>query len=155
MADTQTPPPLISLLYCSRAAVGVALPQVRELAEQAQRANAQHGISGLLVYGSGVFFQWLEGPPGAVLRLMQRIKADPRHTHVVEVSRHEALQERLFPHWGMELVDPEQLGEVLQDAIATAAGTPREAPLRVLLARVEVARLLGGKTGVKSTGKQG
>lgn len=140
----EQPPLLMSLLYCSRAAVGVALPQVQQLAEQAQQANARHGISGLLVYGSGVFFQWLEGPPGAVLRLMQCIRADPRHTHVVEVSRHEALHERLFPQWGMELVDPQQLREVLQDAIACAAGTPREAPLRVLLARVEVARLLGG-----------
>lgn len=136
-------PPLMSLLYCSCAAPGMGPREVQAMVERARAANAALGITGLLVYGSGVFFQWLEGPPQPVLALMARIRLDSRHSQVVEVSRHEALPDRLFPAWGMELVEPAALREVIQDAITAAGGGPQEAPLRLLLARVEVARLAG------------
>lgn len=133
----------MSVLYCSRAAAGMGPREVQAMVEKARAANADLGITGLLIYGSGVFFQWLEGPPGQVLALMARIRLDCRHSQVVEVDCHEALPERLFPAWGMELVSPAALRDVIADAITAADGGPKEAPLRALLARVEVARLAG------------
>lgn len=136
-------PPLMSVLYCSRAAAGMGPREVQVMVEKARAANAALGITGLLIHGSGVFFQWLEGPPDQVQALLARIRLDPRHSQLVEVSRHEALPERLFPAWGMELVSPDALRDVIVDAITAAGGGPKEAPLRALLARVEVARLAG------------
>jgi hypothetical protein len=148
-ADAAAPAPatpqgaLMSLLYCSRAAAGMDVQAVQALVAKAQQRNATLGITGLLVYGSGVFFQWLEGPREVVLQLMSGIHTDPRHSHVTEVSRHDDLPERLFPAWGMELVSPSELKEVITDAIAAAGDSPRVAALQALLARVEVARLAG------------
>jgi hypothetical protein len=144
---SQTPrqlePPLMSVLYCSRAAAGMGPREIQAMVDKARAANADLGITGLLIYGSGVFFQWLEGPSEQVRALMARIRQDGRHSQVVEVAFHDTLPERLFPAWGMELVSPAALREVIADAITAADGGPKEAPLRALLARVEVARLAG------------
>ena len=55
-------PPLYNLVYCSRATAGVDDAAVQRIVGTARRQNAIHGITGLLVFGSGIFFQWLEGP---------------------------------------------------------------------------------------------
>ena len=113
-------PLLHQLIYCSRAAPGVEAAAVDRIIETARRVNPARGITGLLVFGSGMFFQWIEGPRDNVTQLMDRIRSDPRHEQVVTLSETEEVRERLFPDWDMELVTADDIRDVLLDALATA-----------------------------------
>jgi Sensors of blue-light using FAD len=135
-------PLLYNLVYCSRAAPGVGDAAVDAIIATARRCNPAHGITGMLVFGSGIFFQWLEGPRDAVLRLMGLIAVDPRHMRVVQLSAVEESRERLFPDWDMERVQPDHIREVLMDAIDAADDPNNAAALRTLLIEVEATALL-------------
>lgn len=132
-----TLPPIYNLVYCSRATALSDDPALDRIIATARRHNAVHGITGLLVYGNGVFFQWLEGPRESVLRLMGKIRADPRHDDVVELSHAEELRERLFPTWDMELVSASDLRDVLQDALDHASEPQHVQALQDMLAQLE------------------
>ena len=135
-------PLLYNLVYCSRAAPGVGDETVDTIISTARRANPLHGVTGMLVFGSGIFFQWLEGPRAAVQRLMGLIKADPRHLQVVMLSETEESRERLFPTWDMERVETDHIRDVLADAIDAAEDANNAAALRTLLIEVEARALL-------------
>jgi hypothetical protein len=90
-----------------------------------------------LVFGAGVFFQWIEGPKSKVLELVSRIEADSRHEKMAILSSDEEIRERIFPTWDMELVDTKDIQEVLQDALETAHDEKSIAALQLLLARLE------------------
>jgi hypothetical protein len=138
---------LFNLVYCSRAAAGVDSQAVDRIIDTARRHNPPQGITGLLVFGNGIFFQWIEGPREHVTRLMDRIKVDPRHETVVELSTSEEVRERVFPDWDMELVTTDDIRGVLIDALETAEDEKNAAALRLLLAQVDSGQLDGlGKT---------
>jgi hypothetical protein len=59
--DDPALPLLHQVVYCSRAD-DVVDAAVKRIVATAQRHNPERGITGLLVFGSGVFFQWIEGP---------------------------------------------------------------------------------------------
>jgi hypothetical protein len=84
-----------------------------------------------------MFFQWLEGPRAAIMRLMDSIRRDPRHERVVILSETEEVRERLFPDWGMERVAPGDIRPVLQDALASAKDSKSTASLCPLLAQFD------------------
>lgn len=128
---------LFNLVYCSRAAADVDAAEVDRIIDTSRRNNALHGITGLLVFGSGVFFQWLEGPREQVLGLMARIEKDPRHQAVVVLDTDEEVRERLFADWDMEPVDAEDLRGVLRDALETARQPGSAQLLRDMLAQLE------------------
>jgi hypothetical protein len=113
-------PLLHQTIYCSRATAGVDDAAVARIIATAHRVNPERGITGLLVFGSGVFFQWIEGPRDNVTELMDRIRTDPRHEYIVTLSETEEVRERLFPDWDMELVTTTEIRDVLLDALATA-----------------------------------
>ena len=129
-------PMLYNLVYSSRAAPGVDAEEVQRIVATARRRNPLNAISGLLVFGSGVFLQWLEGPRDRVMELMARLQADARHDTLVVISESEERRERLFPAWDMELVDAEDIHDVLLDALDQAREPQSAAALRALLARV-------------------
>ncbi len=130
-------PMLYNLVYCSRSAAGVDQAVVDQIVATAQRLNPQHGITGMLVFGAGVFFQWLEGPRSSVLSLMAQLKADSRHHDVIQLSTSEEVRERLFPDWAMELVGTEHVREVLQDAHDSATDAQNRAALGRLLSDLD------------------
>jgi len=130
-------PLLYNLVYCSRAAPSVDTAEVERIIAVARRRNPAWGITGLLVFGSGVFFQWLEGPRDNVMELLAALKADPRHDQVVTLSESEELRERLFPEWDMELVTPDAIRDVLQDALESAGDDTSASTLRQLLAQID------------------
>ena len=130
-------PLLYNMVYCSRAAAGIGDADVNRIVESARRWNPVFGITGLLVFGSGVFFQWLEGPRENVLHLMSLLKADPRHESVVPLSESEEVRERLFPDWDMERVQAEDIRVVLQDALDSAHDLHNVRSLSVLLHQLE------------------
>jgi hypothetical protein len=111
---------MYTLVYCSRATAGIDDTAVARIIEAAQRDNPRQGITGLLVFGSGIFFQWLEGSRERVSGLMTRLRGDTRHHSIVQLSDSEEVRERLFPDWDMELVDSDDIRNVLEDALSTA-----------------------------------
>ena len=114
-----------------------ALCSVAHIIAAARRWNPARGITGLLVCGSGVFFQWIEGPRDNVMQLMDRIRADPRHEHVVTLSETEEVRERLFPEWDMELVSASEIRDVLIDALADAEDEKNTASLSLILEHLD------------------
>ena len=113
-------PALYHFVYCSRAADGVDDSEVDRIVEAAQRSNQARGITGVLVFGSGIFFQWIEGPTAQIKDLIARLHHDPRHHDIVSLSQSEEERERLYPNWTMERVEAEDLRAVLQDALENA-----------------------------------
>lgn len=146
-ADPPNLPLLYHIVYCSRATGEMDAAALERIVATAHRHNPVHGITGMLVFGSGVFFQWLEGPREPVMALMDRLRADPRHDAIVELSEVEEVRERLFPQWDMELVTSDHIREVLEDALSSASDGRNARALRGLLAHLDagpLSRLHGG-----------
>jgi uncharacterized Fe-S cluster-containing MiaB family protein len=134
-------PLLYNTVYCSRAAPSVDEAAVTRIIQTAHRHNPAQGITGLLVFGSGIFFQWLEGPCDNVTQLMKNIRADDRHESVVQLSTTEEVRERLFPEWAMERVTGEDIQDVLLDALSEARDEHNAAALRLLMNQLESGQL--------------
>ena len=133
--------PLYNVVYCSRATSGVDEAAVQRIIATARHWNPEYGVTGMLVFGSGIFFQWLEGPRANVTALMSRLRADPRHDNIVLLSEVEEVRERLFPDWDMELVTGEHIRDVLQDALDSATDAQNAQALGVLLAELDAGKL--------------
>jgi len=94
---------LVRLLYASRASDASAVA-VRDIFDTARAHNHASGITGILVYGGGVFMQAIEGGRQAVSDLYGTILRDRRHKDVV-LLHYEEIAERRFSAWTMGLVD--------------------------------------------------
>lgn len=126
-------PVLETFVYCSRAAEGVDDAEVDRIIELSQRRNVARDITGVLVFGSGVFFQWIEGPPAQVESLIASLHGDPRHHDIVTLDRSVEKRARLYPDWEMERVGAEDIRAVLQDALESAEDARNIAALTRLL----------------------
>ena len=93
-------PALIQLIYCSTATHEMGEAELLELLQQSRKRNAELKLTGMLLYGGGVFMQVLEGLPAAVDMLYQKIERDPRH-HSMFLLERENITERSFPDWSM------------------------------------------------------
>ncbi len=132
-----TKPPLATVVYRSRAVKALSPPELHELTRTAQQRNEREAVTGLMLYDNERFFQWLEGPPDNVDRVMGSIRADRRHTEI-EVLDSKATQERTFDGWTMKLATrvPDRTSW-LQDAIE-----PPRAIVEGLHSRPEAAPVL-------------
>ena len=136
--DTLT---LQHFVYCSRAAEGIDDTEVARIVEFSQRRNVARGITGVLVFSSGVFFQWIEGPPAEVQKLMASLHGDARHNDVVSLDNGIEERERLYPAWEMELVEADDIRAVLHDALETAEDERNIAALERILQHLDSAPL--------------
>lgn len=93
------------LLYVSRAVRKPDLSALTDIIKAASLRNLQAGVTGVLCCADPYFIQVLEGPVGAVNRVLGRIARDPRHTDLTITSAGAAAV-RLFPNWGMRLIQP-------------------------------------------------
>ncbi|OQW80129.1 MAG: blue light sensor protein [Proteobacteria bacterium ST_bin14] len=128
---------LDTFVYCSRAAEGVDDAEVDRIIEWSQRRNVERDITGVLVFGSGVFFQWVEGPPTAVENLIASLYGDPRHYDIVPLDRSVDERERLYPNWEMERVGADDIRAVLNDALESAEDENNIAALRRILKHLD------------------
>ncbi|HBX27350.1 MAG TPA: blue light sensor protein [Gammaproteobacteria bacterium] len=135
-AETPEEPLLFNLVYASTVTNGVSSADVDDIINASHRHNTLVGITGILVLGSGVFFQWIEGPKKEVMSLVKLIETDRRHELMTVLSTDEEIRERIFPSWDMELVDADHIQEVLQDALETARDDRSAAALQLLLQKV-------------------
>lgn len=127
---------LFNLVYASTVADGISSADVDDIIRASHHNNSLVGITGILVLGSGIFFQWIEGPKEEVMSLVKLIKTDRRHELMTVLSTDEEIRERIFPSWDMELVDADHIQEVLQDALETARDNRSVAALQLLLQKV-------------------
>lgn len=74
---------------------------LRDILSASRRNNAEHGVTGYLIFDGETFLQVLEGSPEAVTTTFNRIKADPRHRRLTTLSSRTA-SHRLFPNWAMD-----------------------------------------------------
>lgn len=130
---------LHNLIYCSLASPNMDPDEIQKIIATAKHHNPRYGITGLLVYGSGIFFQWLEGPKDNVTRLMNIIGEDPRHLNVVVLSEEEEIRDRLFPDWDMELVEAAEIGDVLKNALKEASDEKQKQMLSMFLTKLQMA----------------
>jgi hypothetical protein len=99
------------ILYASTARRLYTDADLTALLATARRNNAQHDITGMLLYGGGSFLQVLEGPEAAVRERFARIAADRAHKNV-DVLLENVVEARLFGEWSMGFpsagrIDPE------------------------------------------------
>ena len=86
---------LSHLIYASAATSDLSDDALKALLQKARATNAELGVTGLLLYAGGDFIQILEGEPGIVDDLYQRIARDARHEHVTKILR-ESIPARSF-----------------------------------------------------------
>jgi len=136
-------PTLYNWVYCSQSAPGIDDAAVARIIQESQRNNPGHGITGLLVFGSGIFFQWLEGPRDNIMHLKRAISNDARHGTIVSLSENEEVRERLFPQWDMELVTDNDILAVLTDALESAEDPRNAEALRRFIQHIDAENPLG------------
>ena len=70
-------------MYVSQSNVrGSIYTEVQRIRASAVRHNEPAGVATALLYQSGWFAQWKEGPGQALLNIMDRVEADPRHRNM-------------------------------------------------------------------------
>jgi diguanylate cyclase (GGDEF)-like protein/PAS domain S-box-containing protein len=92
------------LIYVSKATRPVTREELASLLKSARTYNRSAGISGCLIHQDGCFMQMLEGKRDVLFALLDRIRADPRHSDVRIVIEGPA-RRRVFGDWGMTLRD--------------------------------------------------
>jgi hypothetical protein len=103
--------PVRQLLYISDARFGLKDRDIESILASSRRNNGAGGITGMLLYSTGVFIQALEGEHNAVETLYNRIADDPRHANIAIISD-QMVAERSFGDWAMGFVEAsaEELG---------------------------------------------
>lgn len=91
---------LVQYIYASAAVRAFEAEELKALLARARAHNEANGLTGMLLYAEGSFFQVLEGPPEAVDSLYRRIELDPRHAAMTKLLR-EPIKERSFQDWTM------------------------------------------------------
>jgi hypothetical protein len=95
---------LIHLIYASAATTRLTAHDLDQLLQRSRDNNAQLGLTGMLLYADGSFFQVLEGPADVVSGLYQKIECDPRHAQVTRIIS-EPIPRRFFSEWSMGFSD--------------------------------------------------
>ena len=73
---------------------------IRSILEASRRNNPPRAVSGMLLFNSGFFLQWLEGSRSSINERFETILADPRHEKV-EILNYQPVPNREFASWGM------------------------------------------------------
>ncbi len=94
---------LVRLLYASRS-VDPSAEAIETILSKSRQYNPTCGITGILCYGGGIFFQAIEGGRMAVSDLYGHIQRDVRHKDVV-LLHYEEISERRFGGWTMGQVN--------------------------------------------------
>lgn len=95
---------MYSLIYRSVARDSFNKSMIYKMLSEARDFNAEHGITGCLLYHKGEFIQLLEGAYQEVKTLFERIEKDDRHIQV-ELLEEEEVSDRLFDEWSMAFQD--------------------------------------------------
>jgi hypothetical protein len=105
---------LTHCIYASLATEDFEEHDIPALLKHARISNATRGLTGMLLYIGGNFFQVLEGEESIVDSVYAHILRDPRHRQVTLIIR-EPIANRSFSEWtmGFSTVDPVDAGKIL------------------------------------------
>ncbi|MGA0384508.1 MAG: BLUF domain-containing protein, partial [Flavobacteriaceae bacterium] len=95
---------MFSLIYRSVAKESFIDSDIYKMLSDARDFNAEHHITGCLLYHDRKFLQLLEGEKHKVISLFNAIESDPRHQNVT-VLRTEEREDRIFDRWSMAFYD--------------------------------------------------
>lgn len=95
---------LTGVLYVSSASGPMTTASLAGLLAVSRDCNRAAGVSGLLLYRSGNFMQYLEGPPDAIAQTKARIYRDPRHNGIITIAEL-TVSKRRFANWAMGFAD--------------------------------------------------
>ena len=96
---------LYQFIYISRVtSIGLSgASTLNDIAEVSIAHNKAENISGILCYGNGYFFQYIEGSEQALTNLKSRILKDNRHKDIQTLA-FSAITERRFTGWSLRSI---------------------------------------------------
>jgi hypothetical protein len=100
---------IVQIIYISRATAGApgagqeVDPVVSRILAKSRANNRRHGLTGVLYFGNGCFFQCLEGDETAIDTLYAKLQQDDRHRDLKLISRR-TVERPLFKEWSMKYV---------------------------------------------------
>ena len=95
------------IIYASKALHDFDDAELLELLARARAVNAEHGVTGMLVYAARSFLQLFEGEDADVEAVWDRIRMDPRHTDL-RVLDDGPVTSRQFEDWSMGFEHPDE-----------------------------------------------
>ncbi len=107
------------IVYRSRAVVPITDIDLYYLLAHARENNRARGLSGVLLYDRGFFFQWIEGANQPLGDAWNRIRADQRHADL-KVLADQPIPTRLFAGWTMQLAHRDRQHESIVDGFVVA-----------------------------------
>lgn len=127
---------LSTIVYHSKASVGFSELDLLYLLAGSRARNRAEGLTGVLVFDRGAFFQWIEGPNLPLQRVWNSIRQDPRHADL-QVLADSAIPMRLFQDWHMHFAHRDckaanhidGLIQASDDIMDRLHETPEQAPM--------------------------
>lgn len=110
---------MYELAYSSTACPSIAQQDIHTILEVARNFNAQHKITGCLVYHNHQFVQIIEGRKQTIQTLYTKIKSDNRHSNI-QLLYEGTKAHRTFENWSMafQKLNPNQLQTIDEQLFA-------------------------------------
>ena len=80
---------------------------LNDIAEVSNKLNKIDNVTGILCYGNGYFFQYIEGTEQALTNLKNRLLVDDRHKDI-KILDFSAIDERRFEGWSLRSITLER-----------------------------------------------
>ena len=110
---------LSAIVYRSRASMPMSDIDLFYLLAQARERNEHMGLSGIVLYDRGHFFQWIEGADGPLGEVWRSIRGDARHKDI-QVLVDQEIPTRLFAGWHMQFAHRDRQHESIVDGFVVA-----------------------------------
>ncbi len=111
---------MLSVIYVSVADPLLSQGDIDAILATARRNNARDALTGALIYNGHNFMQLLEGPADRLDACLAAIRADERHSGMIEIRRR-PIEQRDFADWSM-LYEPGLRGHEAEFARLAANG---------------------------------
>ena len=101
---------------------------IKEIVKQLSVRNSQYGLTGILIYNNGEFYQILEGEEETIQKMRDEIIHDSLHgsVHVIWEGQ---IQDRGYTNWGLS---PSMMGEFGLETIYAEKGSNVSTSQRLL-----------------------
>lgn len=110
---------MYELAYSSTACTSIKCEHIYTILKVARNFNAQHEVTGCLIYHNHQFTQIIEGRKNVVQALYAKIKSDKRHSNV-QLLYEGTKEQRTFTNWSMafQKLDQHQLQSIDEQLFA-------------------------------------
>lgn len=104
---------LVHCIYCSAATTDFSPADLVALLAKCREKNSKAGLTGMLLYSEGSFFQVLEGDRPVVEALLEKLAEDSRHERITKLIL-EPIENRSFEQWtmGYSRIGKKELAEI-------------------------------------------